>query len=164
MLAARLNDVAWERLVPPALQVDKLRGNDDELIAEALRDEYALIYGMGVAAARVPDSLRESTVTSAERHRSLRDSAVQMLTDAGADVPAAGGGYVADPDVADIDGDAAGFASALEAAAASSWRRVVTEAKDPKVRLFAMCASGLSNAGAAVFTGEPEVALPGLTG
>lgn len=162
VLALRGLGVEWDDLVPAYVADEPLTEEDAAPVADALLAEYALVYGMGVAAPRIDAAYRESTETSADRHRLLRDRVVAMLGDAGVPVPVPEPGYaVADgaPDPAD---DAAGFAAALEESCAQAWRVALTEAKRPAARMFALRAAGLCHAGGAVFRGEGTAALPGL--
>lgn len=160
VLAAREAEVAWAELTPLFEGADPGPA-DAGLLAGALAAEYQLIYGMGVAAPRVPARLAESTATSADRHRRVRDEVIRVLDAAGAEVPAAPAGY-APAGGADPDADPGDFAAELERAAARAWRGVLAEAHEPGVRFFALQAAGLAQAGAAVFAGEPTAAVPGL--
>ncbi|WP_448850978.1 DUF4439 domain-containing protein [Corynebacterium sp. 335C] len=169
VLALRSLDVDWEDLVPdPAAAVaesgEGLSGDDADLLAAALEAEYALVYGMGVAAPRIADDLRVSAGTSADRHRILRDRVIALLEDAGEEVPAAAPGYAVAAGAPDPDADAAGFARHLERTAAEKWRAVLAGSRTPALRLAALQAAGLSQAGAAVFAGDGTAALPGLGG
>ncbi|WP_295624188.1 DUF4439 domain-containing protein [uncultured Corynebacterium sp.] len=160
VLASRALDVDWDDLVPAADGIE-LSDDDAQLFADALVAEYGLIYGMGVAAPRIEATLRESTSTSADRHRLLRDRVVAALDDAEVDVPLADAGYsVADgaPTPEENPGE---FCAALEDAAAQAWREALVNVEDPAARAFALQAAGLSQAGAAVFRGDGAAVLPG---
>lgn len=159
VLALRGEGVEWAELVPAELEL----GEDDAgVFASALSAEYALVYGMGVAAPRVPAEFRASTGTSADRHRLLRDRVAAMIGAAGVTVPPAAPGYDVVDGAPDPSESAAEFAATLEAACADAWRGAFTAAKDPAARLYALRAAGLAQAGAAVFRGAGETALPGL--
>lgn len=162
VLAAREVGVTWNDLTPQFPEGTDVNSSDADLLAQALDAEYALIYGMGVAAPRVPAELSESTATSADRHRAVRDEVVRVLGVSGVDVPVPAPGYSGSVDGHDVDEDPAAFATALERSAAGSWRTVLLEAKSPQVRQFALQAAGLSEAGASIFSGSPTAAMPGF--
>lgn len=160
VLALRAEGVDWDELVPRAVELDE---DDAGVFASALSSEYALVYGMGVAAPRVPAEYRASTGTSADRHRLLRDRVASMIGSAGVTVPPAAPGYDVVDGAPDPSESAAEFAGTLEGACATAWRDAFASAKEPAARLFALQAAGLAQAGAAVFRGEGESALPGLS-
>lgn len=161
VLALRGLEVDWRELVPEPVEMD---ADDAAVFADALRAEYALVYGMGVAAPRVPGEYRQSTATSADRHRLLRDRVIGMAGGADVELPAAAPGYDVVDGAPDPETRAAEFAAHLEAACASAWRDAFIAAADPRARLFALQAAGLAHAGAAVFAGDGAAALPGLAG
>lgn len=161
VLAARGLDVDWEDLVP-AKPTGDIGGKDADLLASALEAEYALVYGMGVAAPRIDAEFQVSAGTSADRHRLLRDRVIAALDDAGRDIPPSSPGYAIADGAPDPDVDAAAFAGHLESAAADAWRHVLREASATAVRMTALGAAGLAQAGAAVFAGDGTAALPGL--
>lgn len=163
VLSLRGLDVGWRDLVPEHTDEEGIDGDDAAAFADALIAEYALVYGMGVAAPRIAPELRESTATSADRHRMLRDRVISMLEDADVAVPVAEPGYSVVDGAPDPERDAAGFAAALEDSCAEAWRRALMEAKEPAARAFALQAAGLCHAGGAVFRGDGAAALPGLS-
>lgn len=162
VLSARELGVSWTDLSPQFPEGTDLNGSDADLLAQALDSEYALIYGMGVAAPRVSAELSESTATSADRHRAVRDEVVRILGESGVDVPVPAPGYSGTVDGHEVDEDPAAYATALERSVAGSWRTVLLEARSPQVRQFALQAAGLSEAGASIFSGSPTAAMPGF--
>lgn len=162
ILALRGLDVDWRELTPEYAGDEVLDDDDAAVFADALIAEYALIYGMGVAAPRLAAEYRQSASTSADRHRVLRDRAIGALEDAGVPVPVAEPGYAVVDGAPDPETDAAGFASALEDSCAQAWRQALVDAKEPAARAFALQAAGLAQAGASVFRGGGSAALPGL--
>ncbi|MFD5867184.1 DUF4439 domain-containing protein [Corynebacterium sp. NPDC060344] len=170
VLALRGLGTEWADLVPELAgggdnEEDGVLDADDAApFADALIAEYALIYGMGVAAPRIGGELRQSTATSADRHRMLRDRVISLVEDAGADVPVAEPGYAVVDGAPDPESDAAGFAAALEDSCAQAWRQALLDAKKPAARAFALHAAGMCHAGGSVFRGDGAAALPGLPG
>ncbi len=162
VLALRGMRVDWGELVPELGGGEPLDDDDAAPFADALIAEYALIYGMGVAAPRIAAEYRRSTATSADRHRSLRDRVIGILEGAGVPVPVAEPGYSVVDGAPDPENDAAGFAAALEDSCAEAWRTALTAAKKPAARAFALQAAGLCHAGGSVFRGDGAAALPGL--
>ncbi|MEJ6019498.1 DUF4439 domain-containing protein [Corynebacterium sp. H113] len=162
VLVLRAMDVDWEDLVPRTPLAASELHDDLPHLTTALTAEFALIYGMGVAAPRITEEYRESTVTSADRHRQLRDNALAVFTACNATPPVAEPGYIEVKSAPQPEDDAAGFAAALEGACATAWRTAVMECKHPQARLFALQAAGISQAGAEVFAGNPEAPLPGM--
>lgn len=162
VLAARESGVEWSALAPVFPEGTELSGSDAELLTQALDAEYALIYGMGVAAPRVDADRTLSTETSADRHRQIRDEVVRVLGGADEEIPVPAPGYRGTSDDRDVDENPVAYAAALEQSAAGAWRTVLAEARSPQVRQFALQAAGVSEAGAAVFNGQPVDALPGF--
>lgn len=162
VLALRGLEVEWRDLVPEYDGGEAIDEDDAAAFADALIAEYALVYGMGVAAPRIAADFRESTSTSADRHRVLRDRVISALEDAGVPVPVAEPGYSVVDGAPDPEQDAAGFAAALEDSCAQAWRQALMAAKEPAARAFALQAAGLCHAGGSVFRGDGAAALPGL--
>ncbi len=161
VLALRTAGAEWEELVPAIpSDRDKISGAEEQL-ATALKAEYMVIYGVGVAAPRVTGDATSAFMARGERHRIVRDRVRKIMEDAEVGVPASAPGYMPEgapsPDTAPVD-----YMIALERYCAQAWEDVLTAAKNAQMRLFALQAAGIAAAGAAALGGNNLEPLPGL--
>nr|WP_240393908.1 DUF4439 domain-containing protein [Corynebacterium lactis] len=168
VLAARAVGASWKMLTPkaPATPADGsgpnlLRGAEDQ-IAAALSAEYALIYGLGVAAPHVGSDNREAVEARGERHRAIRDEVTALYGSQSLRAPAPAPGYSDAPGAPSPQDKPVEYLAALERSCAQAWEDVVKAAAEAPTRLFALQAAGLSAAGASALGGAELEPLPGL--
>ncbi|AWB85091.1 hypothetical protein C3E79_06820 [Corynebacterium liangguodongii] len=127
VVAQAVDTVALEpvRLAPPSL--DRAPEADVEATREALRGEYALEYGLGLATAWADDSLRQRIDALRKAADERREALVSALAPTG-EVPAPAPGYETSAAPSDA-ASAAAFVEQLRAAQVARLRRLAAEAQ-----------------------------------
>ncbi len=157
VLAARELSVPWDVLVPQLATPESL-GGKSATVNQALISEYELIYAAVATIPQLEGSDRTNAMDSADRHRLIRDRVVAALELGGITPPTAQPGYLP----TDSSENPNQIIAQLEQRCAQAWRDVVLTSADGGLRLFALQAAGLAQAGSAIFQGKAEAFLPGL--
>ena len=131
-----------------------------DVLQEALAAEHAVVYGYGVAGARLSGQARERALRAYDRHRAQRDELVRVVADRGGDPVAPAAAYALPRPVRDAR-DALELVTLLEERLAAVWADAVLElAGDLQQR----AADGLREAAvAAALWRRGSVPFPGLT-
>lgn len=106
----------------------------EERLADALRAEYAAIFGYGTVGARLDAATVELAVAAEAAHRTRRDALVIRLTSKGATPPPAEPAYALPNPVTDRSG-ALRLAVLIEERTAAIWRRALPDTTGDDRRL-----------------------------
>ena len=106
---------------------------------DAVAAEHGAIYGYGVVSAHSSPDENALVAEAMAQHRTRREAAIALLTDANVGVPLPAVGYSMPIEV-DTPGQAAQLAVDMEQDTATAWRAVVEQAADEKVRAFGVAA------------------------
>ena len=129
------------------------------MLQKVLAAEHAVVYGYGVAGARLRGTARRRARRTWDRHRASRDLVALLITEQGVD-PAAAAATYALPRPVETAADARLFAMLLEERLAAVWADAV-HALDGDLR--AMAVDGLRDAAvAAALWRSGSVPFPGL--
>lgn len=161
VLGLRAAGADWEELIPAVPVGDGLTADAEEQLSTALKAEYMLIYGVGVAAPATTADTTSALMARGDRHRTLRDRARKVLEASGAEVPEGAAGYMP-KDVPSPQEKPVEYITALERYCAQAWEDVFKAAKNGALRLFALQAAGVAAGGAAAMAGNELEPLPGL--
>jgi hypothetical protein len=130
-----------------------------DVLQDALAAEHAVVYGYGVAGARMAGRARERALRAYDRHRAQRDELVRGVADRGGDPVAPAAAYALPHPVEDAR-DALALVTLLEERLAAVWADAVLELRGA---LRQRAAEGLREAAvAAALWRRGSVPFPGL--
>ena len=130
-----------------------------EVLQDVLAAEHAVVYGYGVAGARLAGPARERALRGYDRHRARRDQLVRVVEDRGGDPVAPAAAYALPHPVRDAR-DALALVTLLEERLAAVWADAVLELAGG---LRQRAAEGLREAAvAAALWRRGSVPFPGL--
>ena len=130
-----------------------------DVLQEVLAAEHAVVYGYGVAGARLAGEARERALRGYDRHRARRDGLVRVVEDRGGDPVAPAAAYALPHPVEDVR-DALALLTLLEERLAAVWADAVLELVGD---LQQRAAEGLREAAvAAALWRRGSVPFPGL--
>ena len=132
-------------------------------LADALKAEYAAVYGYGVVGVHVEPALRTAAKQAENAHRKRRDQLLERLAAAGATPPAAEPAYRLPFPVTDSAG-AVKLGRHLEEGVAAVWQAtlVATRGADRKLALDALIDAAIRASRWRTAMGAPAtVPLPG---
>jgi len=130
-----------------------------DVLQDALAAEHAVVYGYGVAGARLTGRARERALRAYDRHRAQRDELVRVVADRGGDPVAPAASYALPHPVEDAR-DALALVTLLEERLAAVWADAVLELHGD---LRQRAAEGLREAAvAAALWRRGSVPFPGL--
>jgi len=135
-------------------------------LADALKAEYAAVYGYGVVGSHVAPELRTAAKQAENAHRRRRDQLLERLTAAGDTPPAAEPAYRLPFAVSDQAG-AVKLGRHLEERVAAVWQATLgtTHGKDRKLALDALIDAAIRASRWRTAMGAPAtVPLPGAPG
>lgn len=115
----------------------------DAALCDALATEYGVVYGYGLVSAYSLPELNDLVVPTIRQHRERRDRTIAMLAARSVPVPQPAAGYQLPMPLTTSD-DALRLAVRMENDAATAWRAVVEQAREPADREFAATALGQS--------------------
>ena len=132
-----------------------------DVLQDALAAEHAVVYGYGVAGARLAGRARDRALRGYDRHRAQRDELVRVVEERGG-VPVAPAASYALPHPVEDARDALGLVTLLEERLAAVWADAVPELRgDLQHRAAeglreAAVAAALWRGGSVPFPGLPE--------
>ena len=132
-----------------------------DVLQDGLAAEHAVVYGYGVAGARMAGRARERALRAYDRHRAQRDELVRVIEDRGG-LPLAPAAAYALPHPVEDARDALALVTLLEERLAAVWADAVLELRgDPQRRAAeglreAAVAAALWRRGSIPFPGLPE--------
>lgn len=111
----------------------------NEALCAALNTEYAVIYGYGIVSAHSPPDVNYLVSAALSRHRQRRNQVIELLQERSVTIPVAAAGYQL-PIPVNNPTEAARLAVRMENDAATAWRAIIEQARQPSDRDFAVTA------------------------